>query len=1029
MPQYNKLFLKILILSFLFSCADEYIAVDKTDMSPLYVVSTVPQNGSIGVARDLSPAGAVVINFSKALDEKYINENFFDFSCNGVKPESKISISEDKKVVSINLKQGVILPEQADCRVVISKLIKDSAGLPFYLSESSVSNALLNEDGGVNDVVLSDDISESKKEKRTGEGDYILRFVTTYQPLEIVSVTPQDKSIISVNDIQSFQGIVILFNKPLDVSSVNFSNFIVAGETTQLSLSEDKKSVTITLLNGIQEGKSYDFTIMPFVTDESGVILGETYNYSFGVDYLKPQILSVVPLDGAMDVDYKLKEIKIEFNKDMNPATINNYTIVLSGVDNYSVRYEDKSAYVEGFLLKENREYNLVISSEIEDMSGFNLDKTYYYTFKTRFDVPYVKTIFPSDKAQNVPNNLSAIEIEFSEEMDFSNLNASYFDITPQVPFNLKIVSGSKLRLEPQSNLISGNTYNVRIKNFLSDTSGIMMDKDFESSFSVALTPDNNPPSDILIYSKPILEPLEDYRRGFILEWKAPAADEINGKLTGKVRGYSLVYSDQPFDKSEFANMTELSQLPTPSNPGDIQNITLYSFIDKNNVETPIIYNKPYYFMLRATDGTYFVYSNLLKAGILSDKRVMFTGSKYFGFSMKYIDNFNGVKALVIGDTDEMNQNKKTGAVFIYKIEGDNLELISRLYGKYEDSLFGYKVEAADINNDGCKDLIVSVPLDGDNREGAVYIYPQTKNGNICNFVESEPKRVSSGNKDSMFGLAISTINLNNKENLLIGAPSDGVLSTGSVYIYYNNDLSQMPSSGDLVINGKFSGSSFGYSVASGDINNDGCSDIIVSSPDMLENSKGRVYVFYSTSGVGGCTIQNTDVNTANLVLSGTEDYTRLGYNLITLDLNGDGKIELVMSGRDETNNRGIIFIRDSKTQNLLKITGENGGNFGYYLQSASDYLKDGCKNSPEEGCMDLFVSDVKLNRVYLIEGRENISELKFEDSPRFGEEFGFGSFGHSFAIVGGDEFEGLIVASPFVKEFEDFVSRIIIYR
>ncbi len=1030
MPQSHKNILTISFLLILFSCAGEYVAIDN-DTSLLYVISTVPKDGAKRVQRDLAPSGAVLINFSKAIDERFITEDFFDFSCDGVKPESKISVSEDKKTVSIKLKQGVVLPEGAQCRVVISKLIKDSSGLPFYLSGNIMSNPLDVEDAGIKDISVAADTSdfEGNKDKRSGEGDYIFEFVTDYEPLKILSVSPEDKSIVDVEGIADFRGIQIKFNKPLDERSVNSSNFLVSGEPTELALSEDKQSVTINLINGIKEGKRYDYIVMPFVTDISNIILGETYNFSFSVGYIRPRIVSVTPPDGAQDVPYNLKEIKIEFNKEMDPETINNYTILLSGIGDYSVRYENKVVYIENFSLKENREYKVMASSEIEDTSGFNLDKNYYFGFKTTYDAPYIKKIFPSDKAQNIPNNLSSIDIEFSEEMDFSNLDISYFNISPTLPFSLKIVDSRRLKVNLLSPLLSNNTYTIQVKNFLSDISGIRMDKDFVSTFTVAPIPDNNPPSDIVIYSKPILNPEEDYRRGFIIEWRSPAADEINGKLSGKVKGYSLVYSDRPFDKSEFADMTELSQIPTPSNPGDIQNIILYSFVDKDNNEVPIIYNKPYYFMLRATDGTNFVYSNLLKAGILSENKVMLEGSKYLGYSMKFVDNFNGEKVLITGDTDELYQQKRTGAVYIYKISGDNLDIVYRIFGKYDGSLFGYKVDAVDINNDGCKDLVISAPLDGEDREGAVYIYPQIKSGGSCVFNESEPKRLSPGNRDSMFGSSISTIIFTGKENLLIGAPADGELSSGSVYVFYNNEISQIPQTGNLSIKGKITGSSFGYSVASGDINNDGCSDIIISSLDADELSRGKVYIFYSTSGVGGCSIQNTNVDNVDLVINGTRDYMRLGYNILTLDMNGDSRIELVLSGRDEVNNRGVVFIRDSKTQNLIEISGESGGNFGFYLQSAHDYLKDGCKGSINTGCNDLIVSDEKIGRVYLIEGREDISGLTLNESPLFGAEYSFGSLGFSSVVIEDGGFERLIIASPFYREFGDFVSKILLYK
>ncbi len=279
---FRNIFLLIFSVTFLVNCADEYVPVNKTDMSPLYVESTVPSDGSVGVKRDLSPAGAIIINFSKAIDERYANENFINFTCNDVSVESKISLSEDKKVISIKLKSGLLLQERAECKVVISRLIRDSAGLPFYLNPSTVGSGLLKEDGGVQDILITDSGSvpaDNNKDKRTGEGNYVFSFVTEYVPFLITNVSPANNEIISTDAIAEFAGVVIDFNKTLDPDTVNISNFIMSGEDVELLLSEDSKTVTIKPGMGLKEGVDYSVMIMPFVRDTSGNDLGHTYVY------------------------------------------------------------------------------------------------------------------------------------------------------------------------------------------------------------------------------------------------------------------------------------------------------------------------------------------------------------------------------------------------------------------------------------------------------------------------------------------------------------------------------------------------------------------------------------------------------------------------------------------------------------------------------------------------------------------------------------------------------------------------------
>ncbi len=572
-------------------------------------------------------------------------------------------------------------------------------------------------------------------------------------------------------------------------------------------------------------------------------------------------------------MDYKTDSIKITFNKDMDASTINNDTILLSGVENYSVRYEDKIAYIENFTLFENSEYMIVVSPSIKDVSGFYLKSSYYSRFKTTYDQPSVKSIFPQNQASGVPDNLKSIDIEFSESMNFEGLNKNFFSIEPDVGFDVVIKDDKKLSLALKNTLLSDNTYTVKIGGLITDISGITMGKDFISSFKVSKTPDNNPPSDIVIYSRQIREPESDGRKGFIIEWKAPADNLVNGSLSGKVKAYQIVYSEKPFGSTDFDGKTYLRDVPTPSNPGEIQSITLYSFIDIDNNESEIVYNKPYYFMVRATDGTNFVYSNLLETGILSDTYRLKSGSKFYGSAMKRVENFNGEELIAVGDTDEVYQNLRTGAVILEKMEDGIIKEVNIIYGKSDKSLFGYDIEVLDLNNDGCPDIAVSAPLDGINREGAVYLYFQAKSGGVCKYENSEPVRLSGGKGDSFFGFSVAKINLNGMDNLIVGAPADGNLNQGAFYIYKNNtDINQIPHGGDIKGAGNISGSSLGYSVIAGDLNNDDCEDVIVSAPDASSKSRGEVYVFFSTTGVDGCDFANYNLNNPNIKMSGESD-------------------------------------------------------------------------------------------------------------------------------------------------------------
>lgn len=1017
------------------SCAEDFVAVEKAQMSRLYVISTVPSDGSTGVKRDLGPVGAVVINFSKAIDEKYADPNFINFTCNETAVNYKVSLSEDRQVLSLKLRSGTILPERAECRVVISRLIRDTVGLPFYLnpSELEASTYPLDGDGGVDDdIVIKDSESGTKsgnKDKRSGEGDYVFSFQTEYLPLEITGISPADKEVVAVDAIPLFQGVVIGFNKSLDPDSVNISNFLLIGEAIEPVLSEDAKTVTLRPASGLKEGKDYTVMIMPFVTDTSGISLEETLVYGFRTDFVVPEVTSISIVDGSTEVDYKTDSIKIDFNKDMDPSTINNSTIRLIGVDRYSVRYERRSAFVEDFVLFERWEYSVEISSAIMDISGFYLKSAYSSHFRTSYDAPFVKRIFPQDKASGIPVDLKSIDIEFSEDMNFENIKREFFSISNQKNFEIKVKDNRSLSLLFFEDFLAGNTYTVEVSSLFMDISGINMEKDFISTFKISETPDNNPPSDILIYSKPIRDPPDESRQGFVIEWKAPGGNILNNIPSGKVRGYRLAYSDSPFETSDFDKMRHLLGVPTPLPPGKIQNITLYSLVDMDNNEVPIIYNRPYYFMLSATDGTNIIYSNLLRAGILAETGRVRWGSKFAGYSLKRIEDFNGEDLVLIGDTDEIKDNLVTGALFIEKMENGIMREVMRLYGKTDGSLFGYAIEVLDLNSDGCPDIAVSAPLDGENREGAVYLYFQTRDQNGCRFNNDEPVRFSAGARDSFFGLSMGRIRLNGEDNLLVGAPRDGALSYGAVYIYKNRlDKSQIPPAGDIKISGNQPGTSFGYAVLAADFNGDGCDDTIISAPDAMLKSAGEVYVFYSTTGVEGCRFPSFNVESPSFVMSGEGAFARFGSRLFVSDLDGDEKDEIFISARDETEKKGIVYIRRGEDGGFIKIYGKQDGDFGYSFAEADDYLKDGCKGKAGS-CRDVFISDKLLGRVYLLEGRKGPLDYDLDTLPQFGAEYNATSFGYSLLIDKSGFFENLVVAAPYMSRFGNFVSNLFLYR
>ena len=102
----------------------------------------------------------------------------------------------------------------------------------------------------------------------------------------------------------------------------------------------------------------------------------------------------------------------------------------------------------------------------------------------------------------------------------------------------------------------------------------------------------------------------------------------------------------------------------------------------------------------------------------------------------------------------------------------------------------------------------------------------------------------------------------------------------------------------DLTIFGAKEGDNLGYGVASGDVNDDGIDDIIVSSPlsegpPEIRTDRGEVYVIFGHAGLGG-TIDlaegGEDVKTF-----AAEGFSLVGDSIAIADVNGDGIDDMVL--------------------------------------------------------------------------------------------------------------------------------------
>ena len=186
----------------------------------------------------------------------------------------------------------------------------------------------------------------------------------------------------------------------------------------------------------------------------------------------------------------------VQFNEAMDPATINDQTIVVKDSSGSAVSgnvaYEasfDVAGFQPNPALQENATYSLTVTTGAASAQGAHMAAAYSYQFTTRASEDtspiYVKSVSPFPDA-NCVTATTQITITFSEGADVSTLNSSNIVITG--PGNMVIpaqmsydVATATLTLTPSSPLPSGSI-TVTVNN-VADAAGEKMPSPFAWSF------------------------------------------------------------------------------------------------------------------------------------------------------------------------------------------------------------------------------------------------------------------------------------------------------------------------------------------------------------------------------------------------------------------------------------------------------------------------------------------------------------------------------------------------------------------
>ncbi|MGA1822486.1 MAG: hypothetical protein ACMUIG_08160 [Thermoplasmatota archaeon] len=245
----------------------------------------------------------------------------------------------------------------------------------------------------------------------------------------------------------------------------------------------------------------------------------------------------------------------------------------------------------------------------------------------------------------------------------------------------------------------------------------------------------------------------------------------------------------------------------------------------------------------------------------------------------------------------------------------------------------GQALEAVDINGDGYDELVIGAPKNSAgsiNQQGNTYVLKGSSSwSSDIDLAVDNVLRIDGDWRYDQAGSSLngSDIDGDGKEDLILGAPgADGYMrmtsNGGVVYLLLGSYLEDHLDGGIVKLkngaNATFFGSAvnerLGKDIASGDIDGDGRTDIIMGAPGWVNEktgwTTGGMMIYLNKIEPDGMVVNSSVLPT----ISGKNDQDETGYSVYCTDFNSDGKDDMLIGSPgmdpDQTGDGegGILF-------------------------------------------------------------------------------------------------------------------------